>query len=128
MRVLFIVPFWFVALFVMGMPAVFNSGPDPDPDDVLLFVEDDYQRKARYHAELDERQEALDTCTEIEEKFSNSFAYRMCLLKVYGVLDDIDGKIEIYEQMLAIELANGDSGVLTSRVLEGLRKEREEKK
>ncbi len=125
----FTVPLGFLVLLSGGLPAIFDPDGKPDPDSVLLFNESDYQDKAKDYAELDRRQEALDTCTAIKDKFSDSESEQeLCLLEVYDVLGDIDGQISVYEQSLKRELANGDSGALTRHVLKGLKEERDKKK
>lgn len=122
-----VVPVGFLVLLIGGLPAIFDPDGQPDPDSIILISEANYQDKAKDYAELDRRQEALDTCAAMEGKFSES-AQELCLLDVYDVLGDIDGEIEVYERSLERELADGDSGSLTRSVLEGLKEERDKKK
>lgn len=125
----FTVPLGFLVLLIGGLPAIFDPDGKPDPDSVLLFNEANYQDKAQDYAELDRRQEALDTCAAIGDKFSDGESEQdICLLHVYNVLGDIDGKIAIYEKWLKEELADGNSGAQTRRLLEGFKEERDKKK
>lgn len=125
----FTVPVGFLVLVIGGLPAIFDPDGKPDPDSVLLFNEADYQDKAKDYAELDRRQEALDTCAAIGNKFDDSESYQeLCLLEVYEISDDINGQISVYEKQLARQLADGDSGVLSRRRLESLREQKDKKK
>ena len=121
------IPLGVVVLFIMGSPSMLNIKPKPNPEAVALNDESDYRSKAEDYAQLDMLQEAVDTCTAMEPTYGEP-AQDLCLLNVYQVLEDIDGEIEIYEKMLARELANGDSGALTRYVLDGLKEERDKKK
>lgn len=100
---IFTVPLGLVVLFIAGLPAMFNSEPSPDPESIILNDPSDYQSKAKDYAQLDERQKALDTCTLMEGQFSET-DQDICFLDVYDVLGDIDGEIEVYEEMLARNL------------------------
>ena len=121
------IPLGVVVLFVMGVPSMLNIEPKPEPENVILNDKSDYQSKAEDYAQLDMRQEALDTCASMKEKYG---VQDLCLLEVYGILDDIDGQIEVYEKMMDRNIANGDSAsaASTERRLESLREERDKEK
>ena len=121
------VPLGVVVLFIMGVPSMLNIEQKPSPENVILSDKSDYQSKAGDYAQLDMRQEALATCASMQEKYGDQ---DLCLLEIYGILDDIDGQIEVYEKMLARNIADGDSASAASkeRRLESLREERDKKK
>ena len=121
------VPLGVVVLFIMGVPSMLNVEQKPSPENVILNDKSDYQSKAEDYAQLDMRQEALATCASMQEKYGDQ---DLCLLEIYGILDDIDGQIEVYEKMLARNIADGDSASAASkkRRLESLREERDKKK
>ncbi|MBE9060322.1 hypothetical protein [cf. Phormidesmis sp. LEGE 11477] len=121
------IPLGVVVLLIMGAPSVLNVEPKPNPEAIILNDESDYRSKAKDYAQLNMRQEALDTCTAMEPEYGES-TQDLCLLEVYQALKDIDGEIEIYENILARELADGDSGALTKYVLDGLKEKRDKDK
>jgi len=121
------IPLGVVVLLIMGAPSILNVEPKPDPEAIILNDESDYRSKAEDYAQLDMRQEALDTCAEMEGEYSES-AQDLCRLDVYQALDDLDGQIEIREKWLAEQLADGDSGALTKHVLDGLKEGRDKEK
>lgn len=131
MRVIwvFTVPLGFFVLLLFGAPSMFRSNDEaPDPDKIInLFTELDYSRKADGLAARGDRQEAIDTCEAMLPKFSESDR-DLCLLDVYKRLNDIDGQIAVNERRLERQLADGDSGALTKRVLDRLKEERDKQK
>lgn len=124
---IFTIPLGLIVLLVGGAPSMLNVKPRYNPETIILNNEADYHSKAEIYAQRGRRQEALDTCTEMIGKFSES-DHERCLMNVYDILNDIDGEIAVYEKALERELANGDRGGLTRYVLEGLKEKRDKRK
>lgn len=124
----FTVPLSLFVLFAFGAGSMLNLDEQPpDPDEIILHTEMDYNRMAEGYAARGKKQEALDTCTSMAGEYSQS-DIDFCLLGVYDASNDIDGTIKIYERRLVAERAAGDSGSLTEYTLKNLRAKRDKKR
>lgn len=130
MRFVYVIPTgsFLLALALIGLLSDLGEY-DPEPEEVALYTNGDYQDKAKAYAKREDRQAALDTCEAmpIEDEYDES-DQDICFLHVHKVLDDINGQIEIFEKWHAQELADGDSGIGTEHTLKGLYEERDKKK
>ena len=124
MRFVYVIPIgsFLLGLFVFGSIGTLGDRP-PDPEEINLNTELDYNRMAEGYAAQGKKQIALDTCAAMTKEYGSSSADR-CALDVYESFNDLNNVIRLYERQRDEELADGDSAEWVTRIIEELKEER----